>query len=158
MTTAAENNLALNHYDDSVYGLAKTFKILSYTAAVLTLFMFVGGYFGAKLIALESAAVTQISGLLLLTLSDMPPTFDALRPLSLSMGVIYLNSEYDFQPQALSSNFKALNVTILPFYNINIFSILVFVPLIVAVILKILSITKYKNVKNYDSHWKTVCC
>ena len=48
--------------------MAKIIKYLSFAVAALSLLLFIAGYFGAKLIALECLAVVQLTALLVLTL------------------------------------------------------------------------------------------
>lgn len=58
----------------------------------LTLVLFIAGYFGAKLVAIEGVAVVQLSAILLLTQKDTAPTFDGLQYLKYSLGVYDLQS------------------------------------------------------------------
>lgn len=107
-------------------------------ASIISILQFAAGYFGAKLIALECAAVSQISALLLITLKEMTPTFNSLRPLSYSLGFYHFGSNYDFQPQNLPANIKAQRLTSVFVDNFNIALIVILTPLTVALILKIL--------------------
>jgi hypothetical protein len=87
--SSTENNLKLNFYESSVYALAATVEAIAIVTAIVSLLLFVAGYFEAKLIALECAATVQLSSLLLFTLQKVNPTFHALHFLGISLGRTY---------------------------------------------------------------------
>ncbi len=52
----------------------------------VSILMFVAGYFGAKLPALEGIAVVQLAALLLFSVDNTAPTYEGLKYLGLSLG------------------------------------------------------------------------
>jgi hypothetical protein len=90
LPTSTANNLALYQYEDNVYSFASIARYVTLAIVVLELVLFFSGYFGGKLIALESIAMAQLAALLLLSLEQLGPTFDALRPLVLTLGITIL--------------------------------------------------------------------
>lgn len=67
-------------------------RFVSMGVAAITLLLFVAGYFGGKLIALECIAVIQLSALLLLTQKNMGPSFDGLKYLKFSLGIFPIDA------------------------------------------------------------------
>lgn len=76
----------LRAFDDTTYSLTQVSKYLSFGVSGIALLLFLVGYFGAKLVALESIAVVQLSALLMVSLEDMSPPFGSLSYLSYSLG------------------------------------------------------------------------
>ena len=72
------------------YMIATAVQYLSIAVAAVSLLMMIFGYFGCKLQSLEGVAVVQVSALLLMTLENTGPTFEALSDLSYSLGVTFL--------------------------------------------------------------------
>jgi hypothetical protein len=70
-----QNNLSLYAFSEKHYIVALAAKYISFSIAALSLILFVAGYFGAKLTAIECLGVVQVSALLLLTLKNMSPSF-----------------------------------------------------------------------------------
>jgi len=105
--------------------------------------MFLFGYGGSKLVALEGAAIIQVTSILLLTLKNISPCFHSLRYLRLSFGYNKLHS-YDYSSKYIQPEFKAQQFSAQPFHNYNLILIIVFAPFLIAFALKILSVTKFK--------------
>jgi hypothetical protein len=70
-----ENNLALQYYPASVYGLAAFLKYFASFLSCVGLLMLIIGYLGGKLIVLEHIAVLQVAYLCLETVHNASPTF-----------------------------------------------------------------------------------
>jgi len=99
------------------------------------------------LVAIECLAVIQLSGMLLFSLKNMPPAMAALEPLSLSLGLIPLVKGYKYEVSSLSPHFKYLFLTNGLLDGQNICLVLVFVPMLTALVVKLLSDYKYKDKK-----------
>jgi hypothetical protein len=140
---STQNNESLQFYPDLTYSFAQAINDLSIFVAALSLLLFFGGYLGGKLIAIECLAVVQLSGLLLLTQDNMPPTIAALKPLTVSMGLTPLIQGFVYEDSSISPNFKyvLLNRNVLS--CVNIFLLLFVVPVIGAIVVKIVADTKY---------------
>jgi hypothetical protein len=111
-------------------------------AAVL---MLMAGYFGCKLQSLEGVAVVQVAALLLMSVEDMGPTFSGLARLNISLGVTaFTLSSYYYEDSSVPTHLSSVLHTQDPFTLINICLAFLMVPLIVALVFKILSATKYK--------------
>lgn len=82
--------MALVYFSEVTYKLSQGVNYVSYVLAAAALLLFLLGYLGAKLVALESIAIFQLVALLQYTLSDMTPTFDQLLPLRLTLGATTL--------------------------------------------------------------------
>ena len=149
-----QNNQALIFYEESHYAVAKAIKYLAYAITALVCLLFFVGYFGAKLVALECLAVIQLSGMLLFSLKNMNPTMAALEPLSLSLGLIPLVKGYKYEISSLSPHFKYLFLTHGLLDGQNIFLLLVFVPMLAALVVKLLSDYKYKDKPLLKFVWK----
>jgi hypothetical protein len=140
-----QNNQALVFYEENHYAVAKVIKYLAFAITALVFLLFFVGYFGAKLVAIECLAVIQLSGMLLFSFKNMNPSMAALQPLSLSLGLIPLVEGYKYEISSLSPHFKYLFLTNGLLDGQNIFLVLVFVPMLTALIVKLLSDYKYKN-------------
>ena len=68
-------------------------KYLSIAGSVISLLLFALGYFGCKLQSLEAVTVVQLSGLLLVSIENIGPTFNGLKYLSLSLGITSLTQD-----------------------------------------------------------------
>jgi hypothetical protein len=120
-------------------------KYLSLVVAILSILLFFFGYLGAKLTALECLATVQLSVILLLSLKDIPAAFGQLKYLNYALGVtpiFYQSYFFEYSTLPIQANNIFFNRNILT--SINVFWAVVIVPMLVAVILKILAITKYK--------------
>jgi hypothetical protein len=115
--------------------LAAVVEALSIVTAIISLLLFVAGYFGAKLIALECVATVQLSSLLLFTLQKVNPTFHALHFLGISLGRTYSQSAYSYQPQSLPPQFKGQTVSYFSAVDYGLSILTVFIPLIVGAVL-----------------------
>ena len=114
--------------------------------SAVTLLMLIAGYFGCKLQSLEAAAVVQVSALLLMTLEDSGPTFAALSDLSYPLGItVLVKDEYYYEDSKLPNHYSTLisdsNLNNL----VNIFFVVVIVPLLTSIVLKLLSKTIFKG-------------
>jgi len=121
-------------------------KYLAMIVSAVTLLMLIVGYFGCKLQSLEAAAVVQVSALLLMTLEDSGPTFAALSDLSYPLGItVLVKDEYYYEDSKLPNHYSTLisdsNLNNL----VNIFFVVVIVPLLTSIVLKILSKTIFKG-------------
>ena len=128
------------------YTVAMAIKYLAMAVSTMTLLMLIAGYFGCKLQSLEAAAVVQVSTLLLMTLKDTGPTFAALSDLSYSLGIIVLvKDDYYYEDSEIPNHYSTLisdsNLNNL----VNIFFVVVIVPLLTSIVLKILSKTIFKG-------------
>ena len=65
-STKAANNAALLFYDS--YGISNIVKYLAITIALLAILLFLAGFFGGRLIALESMGVIQLTFIGLLSI------------------------------------------------------------------------------------------
>ena len=74
-SSTAQNNLSTRVYTGSDYAMAEIIEYLTMVMGLVTLVLFVVGYFGAKLVVLEAAKAVQLTALSLVTLSDLSPTF-----------------------------------------------------------------------------------
>lgn len=75
ITFQAENNLALGYYSDDIYNMAFYLRYTCMMISGLSLIMFIAGYFGGKIIALEQIAVIQITTVSLLNCKLPGPTY-----------------------------------------------------------------------------------
>jgi hypothetical protein len=82
----ADNNLSLEYFSDSNYTSATILKLIATIIGICALVMFIIGYFGAKLVALEFAAIVQITFLALITQTNVSPNFESLKGLKLGFG------------------------------------------------------------------------
>ncbi len=113
---------------------------------VVSLLIFAAGYFGAKLPALEGIAVVQLAALLLFTVDNTAPTYEGLKYLGWALGATTIfRKQYFYEdtqlPYTVRSQFDA-NDSISTF---NIFLSAILIPPLVAVVLKILSVTAFKS-------------
>jgi len=107
-------------------------QILSAIALMISLI----GLIGAKLIGLEMVAVFQIAFLSMLSLDDMNPIMDGLSGLQYSVGYNKLGS-YN-KHQNLGSEFIAIEFNPTFINNYNLTFIIIAVPLLCALVFKIL--------------------
>lgn len=129
-------------------------RYLGFAIAVLAYLLFFVGYFGAKLVAIECIAVVQLSGMLLFSLKNMGPTMAALDPLSLSLGLIPLVKSYKYELSSLEPHFKFLFLTDGLLDGQNICLVLVFLPMIGALVVKLLADYKYTDNPLLRYAWK----
>ena len=116
-----------------------------------TLVLMAVGYFGCKLQGLEAAAVVQVSGLLLVTVESLGPTYVSLSKLTFALGITNLaNSKDSSTPAHLKSVLPVSDSISL----VNICLVLFVVPLIVSLILKIASKTCQKDSHKIHRAWK----
>ena len=121
----------------------------------LSLLIFFLGYFGAKIIAIECVAVTQVAALLTVTLEDVNPTFDSLRYLDLSLGITNIfPDDYNYESSSIPAHIKPLISSWDCISSFNIFLGVVLCPLLVGVILLILSKTAYKDNNKVGKAWR----
>lgn len=139
---AAENNLSLKNYSQSVYMLAAAVKYSSLIMSAVALLLLLAGYFGGKLIALEHLAVLQIVGLSMVSVHEASPTFAGLRSLRLSLGIVPL-LPYDYS-SPVSRELKGALYTPNALVNINFGLLFVLLPPFAALICKGLSKTLCK--------------
>jgi hypothetical protein len=132
----AQNNLALDYYDDSSYSLASTCFMVAQILSGAALLIALVGLLGAKLIGLEMLSVFQISFLAMLSLDEMNPVMDALSGLQYSLGYNKLES-YN-KHQNLGSEFISIEFNESFIKNYNITSIIILAPILCAIVFKIL--------------------
>lgn len=135
-----ENNLALALYSDEDYRYFKIVKYLSITLSSLALLLYFVGFFGVKLIALESIAVFQLSALLTVSLQPMAPAISGLTYLRISMGVIPLPNSYIYEASNINPNFKALLISRDSSVCLNVLSVVFLIPFVVGIVLRIVSL------------------
>ena len=141
----ASNNQALYLYSDNCYFLATITKYLSMAVAGVSLVLLLVGYFGSKLQSFEGVAVVQVAALLLISMSEMGPTYSGLLNLTPSLGITAIfQSSYDYEDSRIPTHLQPL-LRIDNFIGlINIFLVVTILPPLVAIVLKILSVTKFK--------------
>ena len=94
------------------------------------------GLIGGRIVGLEGAAVIQLAFLSLTTLKDMTPCFRALLGLSYSCGY---NSLKDFDATSkVASPIKGIRFEDTFSDNYNIMSLMVFLPLLIALITRLM--------------------
>ena len=128
----------------------------SVTLAVLTLALFIAGYFGTKIIALEAARAVQLVALCLTPLLSLTPTQASLRWLSLSYGIFPLES-YDYSKK-LDRRLKGAGFNSNSFMDLLLPLLAVIGPVLVTVVLKLLSVTVYSQSKAFSNWWKYSLC
>ena len=103
------------------------------------------GYFGSKLQSFEGVAVAQVAALLLISVSEMGPTYSGLLNLIPSLGITaFFQDSYDYEDSTIPINLRPL-LRIDNFIGlINIFLAVIIVPPLVAAVIKILSLTYFK--------------
>jgi hypothetical protein len=152
---STRNNQALYVYPDSTYNLAKVIDYLSPVVAGASLLLFIFGYFGCKLQSLEGVAVVQLAALLLMTIKDMGPTYVGLKYLSYSLGITVLNqSKYYYEDSTVPTHIQTLLHNNDSISLINIFLLIAFIPTLISVVLKILSVTVCKDSRRIQKAWK----
>lgn len=155
LPSEVENNMKLIVYTDSSYQLASIVKYCSYMVAILSVLVFFLGYFGAKIIAIECVAVTQVAALLLMTLEDLGPTFYSLRYLDVSLGITSILSDgYRYESSSLPAHLKPIVPNRDCISSFNIFLGVAICPLFVGGILAILALTACKENKNIGQAWR----
>jgi len=122
--------------------------------AVISLLLFVAGYFGAKLIALECVATVQLSSLMLFTLKDVNPTFYALHFLGISLGRTQSQSAYNYQPQSLTPQFKSQLVSFFSASDYSISLITILLPIAVGGVIYAILQTKFREKIPSTDVWK----
>jgi hypothetical protein len=80
------NNQPAYFYSDSVYDLQSLLNNVGLGVSLLALLGFVLSILGPKLIGTEMIMVFQLTFLSLMDISDMNPTFEALKNLKITMG------------------------------------------------------------------------
>ena len=149
------NNLALFYFEDSAYSLASAIQYLSLAVSAFSLLLFGAGYFGSKLQSLEAVAVVQVSALLLVTQEDMGPAFEGLRSLRLSMGLTPLSEdEYYYEDSSIPSHIAPVLSSRDSVWLFNIFLLVLFVPLVTALVLRVLSATVCEGHWAVERAWK----
>ena len=88
------------------YKIAYAIEILSIVVSVVCLLMFFIGFLGGKLIVVEYLGIIQLCWISLISVKDPVVTFEGLRILRISLGVIK-TKPYDFSLE-LASNIKGL--------------------------------------------------
>ena len=150
-----QNNMQLQFYSDIAYSIAKAVHWLSIVVGVVSLLLFAAGYFGAKLPALEGIAVVQLAALLLFTVDNTAPTYDGLKYLGWALGATTIfRKQYFYEdtqlPYTVRSQFDGTD----SISTFNVFLGAVFVPLLMALVLKVLSVTVYKGRRRVEKAWK----
>ena len=79
------NNQPAYFYSDSVYDLQSLLNNVGLGVSLLALLGFVLSIFGPKLIGTEMIMVFQLTFLSLMDISDMNPTFEALKNLKITI-------------------------------------------------------------------------
>ena len=133
----ANNNLSLDYYDESAYSLASTCNLIANIISAAAFFLSLLALLGAKLVGLEMLAVFQVAFLAMLSLDDMTPLMDSLGGLSYSVGYNKISSYNNIQN--LKSEFIALEFNEQFIKNYNLTFLLIGVPLILALVFKIIS-------------------
>ena len=94
------------------------------------------GFFGGKLVALEAAAISQLTFYSLLSLNDMSPSYAALTKLAISNGYNQIKS-YDMGVNnPMSKNIKGVSLEGEFIYNYNFMALMVFLPFLIALVTK----------------------
>ena len=152
---STSNNQALFLYSDSTYTLAKAVEYLSFGIAAASLLLFVVGYFGSKLQSLEANAVVQLAALLIVTVENTGPTFEALTNLKLSLGVTPLfEGQFAYEDSVTPTHFTPLFTKDDSISAINIFWALFLVPLFLGAIFKLLAVTVFSENWQFGRMWK----
>lgn len=146
VSMVADNNQALVFYPPENYILAKAVNYISTAIGGLVLAVMLIGLFGRKLVGLETAAVIQIAYLSMISLDLMSPTFAALSVLGLSCG-FHKFEDYNMS-QSIGKPFKGVELDLFFLKNYNIMMLLIFIPLLLALVAKILEKTCLKSRKN----------
>lgn len=140
MPERTQNNRILYYFPTVTYALAQTAQYLSMAVAVLSVLLFAAGYFGAKLQALEAVAVVQISALLLFTADNTGPTYNGLQYLGWSLGATpFLRSTYFYESASLPYPVRSMVSSSDSISTYNIFLLVLVVPLLAALIFKVIS-------------------
>ena len=109
VSLVADDNQSLGVYDESTYTMSKAVKYLCYLVDGLVLCLFLAGFVAGKLVALEYAAVVQLSFYSLMCLQKLSPTYNALTNLKYSTGY-NINPSFSYS-SSIESNYKALKLS-----------------------------------------------
>ena len=138
------NNEALYYYSGYYYTIGKIVKYLSLVIAVVSIILLILGYFGCKLLSIECIAVVQLAGLLLVTIDNMGSTYPGLKYLSLTLGITSFHNYYYYEDTKVPLHIRTIVTSNNTIYFINIFLLVILIPIIVGIVIKILSATVYK--------------
>ena len=136
--------------------IASAVKYMAMGVAAVSLLLLAAGYFGSKLQSLEAIAVVQVTALLLLTVENTGPTYEGLSNLSYSLGVTALfgRENYYYEDSELPIHVRTLIQTSSSFQLINVFLMILMLPILTGMVLKILAKTVYKESVRVDKSWK----
>ena len=142
-TLQSTNNLSLQLYDQSEYQAGIILKYIILALTILSLLFFLLGYYSGKLISIELISVYQLTFFSLISTEKMSPGVAALRQLSYSTG-------YNFNLISGSSSitdrhfyFLNYNLNFVNCYNLS--SIVIFLPLLIALVIFIVNKVKYNK-------------
>lgn len=133
----AANNQAFVYYSDEDYQTAKIVKYLSLVCSVFAILLLLIGLFGGRLIGLECAAVIQLTFVSLISVENISPAFAELSGLAYSLGYNRIRG-YETR-QDIDRPFRGLQISQQYIYNYNIVGVILLIPLLAAVIFKILA-------------------
>lgn len=148
-----QNNLSLNSYSSTIYTLSSILEYVCLGLSAFTFLLLIFGFLGGKLIALQNAAIIQLTYLCTVAVQNASPTSAALRKLQLSTGNIQL-SDYDYLSN-VDRQFKGINIGGGLFSSCNIGYALAILLAIIAIVLKLLSITCCKESDKIKTYWPT---
>ena len=150
-TLQSTNNLSLQLYDQSEYQAGIILKYIILALTILSLLFFLLGYYSGKLISIELISVYQLTFFSLISTEKMSPGVAALRQLSYSTG-------YNFNLISGSSSitdrhfyFLNYNLNFVNCYNLS--SIVIFLPLLIALVIFIVNKVKYSLKNNKLARW-----
>ena len=155
ITKDTSNNLGFFYFEESVYNFNTIVNYLSVFISAFSLLLFGAGYFGSKLQSIEAVAVVQVSALLLVTQENMGPAFEGLRSLRYSMGLTPLSEgQYYYEDSSIPSHINPVLSSRDSVGLINIFLLVLIVPLVVGLVLKVLSVTACEGNWAVQRAWK----
>jgi hypothetical protein len=139
----ADNNLSLEYFSDNDYSSATILKLISTVIGICALVLFIVGFFGAKIVALEFAAVVQVTFLALVTQISVSPSFESLKGLKLSFGFNTLVS-YSLK-ESVPKQFKMAELSSEIYRNYNLAALFILLPPLVGLACKLLAIKPFRK-------------
>jgi hypothetical protein len=133
-------NLSLDAFPDSAYAAARLLYAVGLALSAAALLLFVAGFAGRKIVALELIAVFQVAYLSLAAVDGLAPTAHALSGLGLSCGYALAWGE-----ASAVGRFAALRLRTLFFGNYNLAFVLVLLPLTASLVVTIALKVKRRN-------------
>lgn len=118
---------------------------------ILAVLFLIAGIFGGRLIGLQCSGVIQLTFISTLTLQNLSPNFNALESLGWSLGYNKLKS-YNYS-ESIDKSLKSTQFSRLFIQNYNFMGIIVFLPVIAALICKI--IEKQKKESEKQLYWNS---